>query len=108
MSKTKIVLIFLLLVCAAVLIPAQEVVEAIVVIVNDEFISLSDYKARHDNAYQMLRAQFQGEEFTKQYDAFKDSLMDSMITELLLLQEARYTGADPTEQVNAQVDRFME
>lgn len=108
MSKTKIVLIFLLLVYAAVLIPAQDVVEAIVAVVNDEFISLSDYKARHDNFYQVLRAQFQGEDFTKQYEAFKDSLMESMITELLLLQEARNMGADPTEQVNAQVDRFME
>lgn len=108
MSKTKIVLIFLLLVCAAVLVRTQDVVEAIVAVVNDEFISLSNYKARNDNFYKILREQFQGEEFTKQYDAFKDSLMDSMITELLLLQEAKKMGADPTEEVNAQIDRIME
>ncbi len=110
MNKTKIVLIFLLLVCAVVLVHAQtqDVVEAIVAVVNDEFISLSDYFNRHDNFYQALRAQFQGEEFTKQYDAFKDNLMDSMITELLLLQEARNMGADATEEVNAQIDRLME
>jgi len=108
MSKTKIVLIFLLLMCAAVVIRAQEVVEAIVAVVNDEFISLSEYKVRHNTFYQALRAQFQGEEFTSQYDAFKDRLMDTMITELLLLQEARKLGLDVTEQVNTQIDRFKE
>ena len=90
MSKTKIVLIILLLVCAAVIVRAQDVVEAIVAVVNDEFISLSDYLDRHDNFYRALRAQYQGEEFTKQYDAFKDSLMDSMITAELLMNKSIY------------------
>lgn len=108
MNKTKIFLIFLVILFAVVVIGAQEVVEAIVAVVNDEFISLSDYKARHDNFYQMLREQLQGEAFTKQYDAFKNSLMDTMITELLLLQEARNMGANVTEQLNAQIDLIKE
>jgi parvulin-like peptidyl-prolyl isomerase len=108
MNKTKICLIFLVILFAVVVIGAQEVVEAIVAVVNDEFISLSDYKARHDNFYQMLREQLQGEEFTKQYDAFKDRLMNDMITELLLLQEARNMGANVTEQLNAQIDLIKE
>ena len=108
MNKTKIFLVFFVLLFAVVVIGAQEVVEAIVAVVNDEFISLSDYKDRHDNFYQMLRAQYEGEEFTKQYEAFKNSLMDTMITELLLLQEARNMGADVTEQVKAQIDLIME
>ena len=108
MSKIKIALIFLLLVCTAVLVRTQDVVEAIVAVVNDEFISLSEYKNRHDNFTQALRAQFQGKEFTEQHEAFKDNLMDMMITELLLLQEARNMGADATEQIDAQIDRLME
>ncbi len=108
MSKTKIVQIFLLLMCVAVVIRAQEVVEAIVAVVNDEFISLSDYKESHDSFYQALRAQFQGEEFSRQYDVFKDRLMDTMITNLLLLQEARKLGLDVTEQLNTQIDLFKE
>ncbi len=108
MSKTKIVLIFLLLMFFAVVIHAQDVVEAIVAVVNDEFISLSDYLARHESFLQALRVQFQGEEFTKQYDAFNDRLMDTLITESLLLQEARNMGADVTAEVNAQIERFKE
>ncbi len=92
----------------AAILAAQEVVEAIVAVVNDEFISLSDYKERHDNFYQLLRTQFQGEEFTKQYEALKERLMDDMITELLILQEARRKGYDATEQINAQIDLIME
>ncbi len=94
--------------CVAVIIRAQEVVEAIVAVVNDEFISLSDYKESHDSFYQALRAQFQGEEFTRQYDVFKDRLMDTMITNLLLLQEARKLGLDVTEQLNTQIELFKE
>lgn len=102
------VLIFLLLMYTAVVIRAQDVVEAIVAVVNDEFVSLSDYLARHDSYLQALRAQFQGEEFTRQYDAFTESLMDTLITERLLLQEARNMGADVTDEVNTQIERFME
>lgn len=109
MNKTKkIALIFLAVVYTAVVVRAQAVVEAIVAVVNDEVISLSDYKERHDNFRQVLRAQFQGEEFTVQYDAFKDRLMDDMITELLLLQEARNLGADVTDMVQSQIDLIME
>jgi len=108
MNKTKIFLIFLVFLYAAVVIRAQEVVEAIVAIVNDEFISLSDYKQRHDNFYRLLRDQLQGEEFTTQYEAFKSRLMDDMITEVLLLQEARNMGIDATEQVTARIDLIKE
>ena len=107
MNKTKIFIVFLVLLFAVV-IGAQEVVEAIVAVVNDEFISLTDYISRHDNFSQMLRAQFQGEEFSEQYDAFKNTLMDTMITELLLLQEARNMGADVTEDVNKQIELIKE
>ncbi len=108
MSKTKIVLIFLLLMCTAVVFPAQDVVEAIVAVVNDEFVSLSDYMERHDSYLQALRAQLQGEEFTRQYDVFKESLMDTLITERLLIQESQKMGADVTDEVNAQIESFKE
>ncbi|MFC2160179.1 peptidyl-prolyl cis-trans isomerase [Acidobacteriota bacterium] len=108
MNKTKVLLMIMAFLCAPFLVQAQNVVEAIVVVVNDEFISLSDYTERHDNFYQMLRAQFQGEEFTKQYETLKASLMDTMITELLLLQEAQKRGTDVTEQVNSQIELIME
>ena len=94
--------------CTAVLVQTQDVVEAIVAVVNDEFISLSEYYERHDNLYQMLRAQYQGEDFTIQYDALKNGLMESMITELLLLQESQNLGLDVTEQLNAQINLIKE
>ena len=59
---------------------AEEIVEAIVAVVNNDYISLSDYKEKHDVFYQILRSQFQGEQFTKQYEEFKENLMDMMVT----------------------------
>jgi peptidyl-prolyl cis-trans isomerase SurA len=87
---------------------AQEVIEAIVAIVNDDYISLSEYKERHDLYYQILRSQLQGEEFDRQYKEIKKNLMDMMITDLLLLQEAQNMGLDVSAQVQEQIERFKE
>jgi len=108
MNKIKMLLVILVFLFTAVPSQTQDVVEAIVAVVNDEFISLSEYKGRHDNFYQMLRAQFQGEDFDKQYEILKNSLMETMITELLLLQEARNLDMDVTEQLNQQIASIKE
>jgi parvulin-like peptidyl-prolyl isomerase len=108
MNKMSKLLIFSVIILAALFVSAEEVVEAIVAVVNDDYISLSDYKKTHDLYYQVFRSQLQGEEFTKQYKEFKANLMDMMITELLLLQEAQKMGIDVTEQVKAQIERFKE
>jgi len=108
MNKIKMLLVILVFLFTAVPSQTQDVVEAIVAVVNDEFISLSEYKDRHDNFYQMLRAQFQGEDFDKQYEVLKNSLMETMITELLLLQEARNLDMDVTEQLNQQIASIKE
>jgi len=108
MNKIKMMLIILVFFCTALFVQTQEIVEAIVAVVNDEFISLTEYKTRHDNFYDMLRAQFQGEDFTKQYELLKNSLMETMITELLLMQEARNLNLDVTEQLNSQIELIKE
>lgn len=97
---------FVLFVCC--LVSAQEVVEAIVAVVNDDYISLSDYMEKHDLIYQILRSQLQGEEFTQQYEGIKQNLMDTIITELLLVQEAKNLGFDVAQQVQEQIELFKE
>ena len=84
----------------------QEVVDAIVAIVNDDIITLSDYKAEHDMLYELLRSQFQGEEFTKRYEAEKEALLDRMITEKLLLQEAQKKDLNVDEQLKMFIDNI--
>ena len=90
------------------LVSAQEVVEAIVAVVNDDYISLSDYMEKHDLIYRILREQLQGEEFTKQYEGIKQNLMDTMITDLLLLQEGKNMGLNVTQEVEDQIELFKE
>ncbi len=58
----KCVVLAAVLLTAAVLY-SQEIVEAIVAIVNDEIITLSEYKAEHEALYTFLRSQLKGEEF---------------------------------------------
>ncbi len=85
---------------------SSQVVEEIVAVVNDDIITLSQYRQYHDQTYQMLRAQFQGEEFEKQYAEAKAQMLDTMITDLLLLQEAKKKQLNAAEEVKNYVDRL--
>ncbi len=89
MKTARLGLSFLLLFFTVAFLYDQEVVEEIVAIVNDDIITLSEYRAEFQANYQALRAQFQGEDFDKQYDFLKKNLLNQMITDVLLMQEAK-------------------
>lgn len=87
---------------------AGQVVEEIVAIVNDDIITLSEFQEYHDSVYQMLRSQFQGEEFDKQYERAKKTMLDTMITDLLLLQLAKKKQYNVSEEVKNYVERLKQ
>lgn len=84
----------------------KEIVEAIVAIVNEDIITISDYKRQHDSLYQMLREQIQGEEFEKQYNRLSKELLNTMITERLLFQEAKKLDVDVSEQIKLTIENI--
>jgi parvulin-like peptidyl-prolyl isomerase len=99
MKKKSTILAFLLAFSGAVFLFGQDVIEEIVAIVNDDIITLSQFKAEHEDYYQSLRAQYKGDEFNKRYAALKENLLDQMITDLLLYQEAAKMEIDADEQL---------
>lgn len=108
MKKRSAVLAFLLFMTGMVMTWSQEVIEEIVAIVNEDIITLSEYKAYHDSLHQELnrelRARPQGQEFdakkfNSMYAELKKNLLDMMIHEKLLLQEAEREGYKVDEQV---------
>ena len=101
-------MLFAFIVMSSICLFSQEVVEAIVAIVNDEIISLSEFKREHNEFVQILRSQFEGEEFTEQYNAMKDMILENMITDKLLLQEAKKEDMNPAEQVRMTIDKIKE
>jgi peptidyl-prolyl cis-trans isomerase SurA len=103
MNKT--IGIFLLIFAATGLL-GQEVVEAIVAVVNDDIITLSEYKQEYASRMQMLRTQAQGEELRRQQEIIKEILLESLITDLLLLQEANKLGLNVTEQVRMTLENI--
>ncbi len=106
MISTKSSAIFLVIFISLFGSGASEIVEEIIAIVNDDIITFSQYKEYHDSLYQMLRAQLQGEEFEKQYSRMKGEILDSMITDLLLLQLAKEKRLNVTEQVRATIEQI--
>lgn len=107
MRTVRLFLIPLFLFSAISFSASQEVIEEIVAIVNDDIITLSEYRAAYETNYQLYRAQFQGEEFNKQLEWMKKNLMDQLITGKLLLQEAEnLEGINIDEQMRLYIDNI--
>jgi peptidyl-prolyl cis-trans isomerase SurA len=99
--------VFALIGLAVLLAPAVgQVVEEIVAVVNDDVITLSQYKEQFDSTVQQLRSALQGEEYEKQYQMLKKDLLDMMITDLLLMQQAKEKNINVSEQVKLALDNI--
>ncbi|MEW5899843.1 MAG: peptidyl-prolyl cis-trans isomerase [Acidobacteriota bacterium] len=106
MKKRTARLVFLSAFLAAAGLSAGQVIEEIVAIVNDDVITLSQYRQYYDSVYRMYRAQFQGEEFEKQLAKVKPELLNKMITDLLLLQAAKQKQLNVNEWVKAYIENI--
>lgn len=105
--KQRQAILFLLLILSGILfLCGQEVVEEIVAIVNDDIITLSQYKAEHDAVYRMLSEQYQGEAFEKAYAQMKEVLLPNIITNILLLQEAGKMDLQVEEELKTQLENI--
>ncbi len=103
MNKRIAVMILILALAGGPGFAAAQVVEEIVAVVNDDIITLSQFRQYHDSVYNMLRQQFQGEEFEKQYEKTKGELLNTMVTDLLLLQSAKAKEFNVNEQVKGAI-----
>ena len=106
MNRRLAAVAFLFVLCGFGARSSGQVVEEIVAIVNDDIITLSQYREQYDQTYQMLRTQLQGEEFEKAFSQAKEQILDTMITDLLLLQQAKKRQLSATEEVKNYVDRL--
>jgi len=96
-----------LLFAAAPAVSGQEVVEEIVAVVNDDIITLSEFRMQYGLAESTLRAQqMPQEQFDQQSALLKREFLNSMITELLLLQKAKELGLNVQEQVKATIENL--
>lgn len=106
MTKTRMIPFLLLILCTSFFLSSQEVVEEIVAVVNDDIITLSEYEAEYRARYQMLRAQLQGKEFSKQHEFLKRNLLNEMITNLLLSQEAGKKDLNVEDRIRLYIDNL--
>ncbi len=93
----------------AVPVAGQEVVEEIVAVVNDDVITLSEYRGQFEQAAAQLRAQqMDPAEYDRQYDNLKKQMLELMITEMLLLQKAKELGLNVQEQLKGMIEKIKE
>jgi len=93
----------------AVPVAGQEVVEEIVAVVNDDVITLTEYREQFEQAAAQLRAQqMDPAEYQRQYDNLKKQLLELMITETLLLQKAKELGLNVQEQLKGMIEKIKQ
>jgi len=110
MNTTKILTVLALagvLAAAAPAAPAQEVVEEIVAVVNDEVITLTEFRARYELELTQIRSeQLPQDQYDLRYNGLKKGLLDQVITEALLLQKAKELGLNVQEQMKAMLEKI--
>jgi len=85
---------------AALLAASPDVVEEIVAIVNDDIITLTQYRQQFDLQIQQLKAQnLSKDDYDKAYLQVKGGLLNAMVTDILLLQQAREKNLNVNEEV---------
>ena len=100
MRKVLTVMILTATVGAALLAAAPDIIEAIVAIVNDDIITLSQYRQQFDLRIQQLKAQnLSKDDYDKAYLQAKNSLLNDMITNMLLLQQAHEKNLNVNEEL---------
>lgn len=104
--RSRGILLLGLLALAAAAAGAQQVIEEIVAVVNDDVITLSDYRREHEAVVQVLRNQVQGEAYDKQYERVKAELLENMITDMLLLQLGREKQLNVQEQLKLTIENI--
>jgi peptidyl-prolyl cis-trans isomerase SurA len=96
------------LVAAAPAVSAQEVVEQIVAVVNDDVITLSEFRAQYEMAQAALRAQVPQDQQAQAEETLRKEYLNQMITELLLLQKAKELGLNVQEQLKATIEKIKQ
>jgi len=104
----KKIIILVILLIAGIQANGEEVVEAIVAVVNGDIITLSDFKQQDQALYQSLSGEYQGEELEAQYKKIRKGLLDRMITDLLLIQEAEKQAIDVSGQLENMIENMKE
>ncbi|MEN6311979.1 MAG: SurA N-terminal domain-containing protein, partial [Acidobacteriota bacterium] len=107
MKKTLVACIIMAMAGATLLSAAPQAVEEIVAIVNEDIITLSEYKQQFEGQIQQLKGQNLSQDaYNKQYDFLKKELLNTMITDLLLLQQAKEKNLNVNEELKNNIENI--
>ncbi len=96
------------LTAAAPALSAQELVEEIVAIVNDDIITLSEFRTQYEMVRSSLPSQVAQDQLAQAEESLRKDWLDRMITDLLLLQKAKELGLNVQEQLKGYIERLKQ
>jgi len=102
MKKVMAVALFL----PAIVWGEERMVEEIVAVVNGDAITRSQLQETESTVYRTLQTRFSGEELRQKFEEARPRILDQLIEETLLLQEARSRNFDVDAQAQEILDRL--
>ena len=87
--------------------PAKaDILEQIVVQVNSDIITLSQYNREKEVLLQAMRTRFQGADLAQRYEAARKNILSALVDEMLLVQRAKEYGF--TEDLDLEANSYLE
>ncbi len=83
----------------------EKIVEEIVAVVNNQAITKSDFLETKNTIYRALATRYSGEELQKKFEEAQSTLLDNMIEDKLLIQEAKLRNFDVESEIDAGLER---
>jgi peptidyl-prolyl cis-trans isomerase SurA len=108
MNQIKTAILLISILSTGLFAVQTDIVEAIVAVVEGDVITLSEIRTEYRLRAEAMRSQVQGEQLSAQLKRLKDTLLEDMITNKLLLQKAKNQGIDVTDQLNMQIEALKE
>jgi peptidyl-prolyl cis-trans isomerase SurA len=105
-NKIQAVLLTALFVLAGSRVPRAEILEQIVVQINSDIVTLTQYNNEKEALFQALRSRYQGEELNRRYQDMVKNILPAMIDEILLVQKAKEFGM--TEDLDLEANSYVE
>ena len=87
--------------------PARaDILEQIVVQVNSDIITLTQYNREKEALFQAMRTRYQGADLTQRYEAARKNILTALVDEVLLVQKAKEYGF--TEDLDLEANSYVE
>lgn len=99
-------LVYSMVLCSSLAIAQSKIVEEVVAVVNGDAITRSDFEETQAAVYRALAGKFSGDELKNKFEEAKSHILDNMIEDMLLSQEAKSKNFNVDSEIGELIENL--